>query len=211
MSELCKKRRMDANQIDRPQNTGDIRPRMGDNISFASSHADGPPRPSSFWGSPIIMFLDFDDMVISKPVAPVHVPSSSSSFSSADQEPAMHTLVEGLQDMFHRQIAATQEDRDDRHHFEHKLKALLAPAPVLSVTPVIHDPPDQLIQGQYYPAPPPESVSSATIPRPQVFHQSLPQFSMHYEPPFLAPPTKFTHCSKFKTQLDTSGKVVLIH
>jgi hypothetical protein len=40
------------------------------------------------------------------------------------------------------------------------------------------------------------------------FHQPLPKFSSHYESQCKAPSTKFTHCSKFKTHLDTSDRLL---
>jgi hypothetical protein len=79
------------------------------------------------------MFPDIEDFSQHDDFILYHGPSSGISLSSSNQDPVMHTLVAGLQDMFRRQIAATQEECVHHHCVKTELKTLFTPASVLIV------------------------------------------------------------------------------
>jgi hypothetical protein len=123
----------------------------------------------------------------------------------------LQSLVGGHQDMFRRQALASQEDHQERHRFESELKAMLDPVPPSAQSndtppsasntrfPSARTRSQQPPIGQYY-AVPSQTQSFHTAPQ-----RSTPHNYMVHNSPFLAPPTKFTHCSNFKTYLDPDG------
>jgi hypothetical protein len=143
-------------------------------------------------------------------------------------------MITGIQDICCRQTITareyrlariTSEDkaRADRLCFEVNIKALIATSPQESepvhlldqgVDRAImthgHAPsPLALPVGQYYPAPPRETATVAYRPQshmlPDVTMYPVPEVHC-YESPFLDPPNKFSHGSKFKTALEGSVK-----
>jgi hypothetical protein len=126
--------------------------RTSDHVSLASSDADMPPRPSSFIGSPVEMFPDANGLSFSSGVIAGGATSPSGSHTSALPYLAMQTLVSGLQDMFHRQAVATQEDHQDRRRFEAEMKTLLESTPIIAALPSPEQHSNSPQIGQYYSA-----------------------------------------------------------
>jgi hypothetical protein len=69
---------------------------------------------------------------LSIPLIPIGPSGSVGSLSSVVQDPAMQTLVAGLQYMFRQQIGSIlgrqEEDRQDGNRFGAELKSLIAPS-----------------------------------------------------------------------------------
>jgi hypothetical protein len=147
--------------------------------------------------------------------------SPSGSHTSATPYLAMQTLVSGLQDMFQHQAVTTQEDRQDHCRFEADIKAFLESAPSVADLPIPQQHSNPTHIGQYYSAPsrpsmphsePPHQRSGQNCGSLGPHYQVSPQPRFNVAPfhvsPFLTPPTKFTHCSKFKLHLNTSGNLL---
>jgi hypothetical protein len=200
------------------------------NVSMASADADPRSRPASaYCGSPISLFPDddvshintpviFDD---SRPVPSARVPARLDGNPPMDP---MSQLLQGFQDMFHRQDQDWVHDRVARDRFEAMIRALVSPRPASDyVQSYVESIPAHVLQGQYCPAPivtadPIPVVTSSDLPSSSLFphahmpippdrrahHRGSDHDSRYNEPPFLAVITKTSQCSKFKEYLEDS-------
>jgi hypothetical protein len=112
--------------------------------------------------------------------------------------------------MFLLQALASQENCVERRRFKSELKAMLYPVPAPSkmTNTSTSTSKTRFLQALMSVQPPPIGQYYAVSSLIQSFTAAPPSSGhnhpMLHESPFLAPPTKFTHCSKFKTYLEAA-------
>jgi hypothetical protein len=192
--------------------------------------ADGPPLASSFFGAPIETFPD-GCSIESHSGGSCNSTDSALVIKIASNGITYMFHRHTITDQYDRIARLTSEDeaQADRLLFEADIKALIqnsppSPTPIqlkhtaslhYSVVPPsmphVHETSSLAIPvGQYYPAPPGDTATIAYDPQSHLFSDAtmspVPQ-CISYEYPFLSPPKTFSHCSKFKSDLESSVKL----